>query len=121
MQLRHIFVGIDLGDKNSVARMAVERQASERLGFVNNRAGRKRLFQEVRRRAEKAGEAKIIMAYEASSCGFVLRDEAEARGIVCWVLAPTKMDKSAEQRKHKTDDRDADDIVEKLRGHVGRK
>ena len=80
MQLRHIFVGIDLGDKNSVARMAVERQASERLGFVNNRAGRKRLFQEVRRRAEKAGEAKIIMAYEASSCGFVLRDEAEARG-----------------------------------------
>jgi len=33
-------------------------------------------------------------------------------------LAPTKMEKSVEQRQHKNDDRDADDIVEKLRGHV---
>ena len=60
----------------------------------------------------------IIMAYEASSCGFILRDESEEVGIRCWVLAPTKMEKSVEQRKHKTDDRDADDVVEKLRGHV---
>ena len=58
------------------------------------------------------------MAYEASSCGFVLRDEAEKVGIECWVLAPTKMKKSVEQRKHKNDDRDADDVVEKLRGHI---
>src|SRR5919197_907366 len=28
------------------------------------------------------------------------------------------MEKSVEQRKHKNDDRDADDVVEKLRGHV---
>src|SRR5262245_7626190 len=32
------------------------------------------------------------MAYEASSCGFVLRDEAEGRGLHCEVLAPTKME-----------------------------
>src|SRR5262249_45725548 len=57
-------------------------------------------------------------AYEASSCGFVLSDEAEAMKIACWVLAPTKMEKSVEQRKHKNDDRDADDVLEKLRGHV---
>lgn len=117
MHVRHIFVGIDLGDKNSVARIAVDRQASQRLGFVNNRAGRERLFREVKRRGEQAGGALIVMAYEASSCGFVLRDEAKAEGIDCKVLAPTKMEKSLEQKKNKNDDRDADDVLEKLRGH----
>lgn len=41
MQVRHIFVGIDLGDKNSVARMAVDREKTERFGFVNNRQVRR--------------------------------------------------------------------------------
>jgi transposase len=116
--MNHIFVGIDLGDKNSVARIAVNREKTERLGFVNNRRGRARLFEELKRRAEKVKDARILMAYEASSCGFILRDEAEALGIQCWVLAPTKMEKSVEQRGHKNDDRDADDVLEKLRGHV---
>ena len=118
MEVRHIFVGIDLGDKNSVARLAVDREKSERFGFVNNRQGRARLFGEAKRRAAEAGGAEIVMAYEASACGFVLSDEAEGQQIRCWVLAPTKMEKSVEQRKQKNDDRDADDVVEKLRGHV---
>jgi len=116
--VNYIFVGIDLGDKNSVARVAVNRGKSERVGFVNDRRGRGRLFDELRRRAERVEEAQIVMAYEASSCGFILSDEAEGRGMRCWVLAPTKMEKSVEQRKHKNDDRDADDVVEKLRAHV---
>src|SRR6185436_7790152 len=115
---KHIFVGIDLGDKNSVARIAVDREKSERFGFVNTRAGRARLFGEVKRRSAQAGGAKIVMAYEASSCGFILRDEARALGIDCEVLAPTKMEKSVQQKKNKNDDRDADDVVEKLRGHI---
>jgi hypothetical protein len=40
MELRNIFVGIDLGDKNSVARIAVDRGKAERYGFVNNAQGR---------------------------------------------------------------------------------
>src|SRR5262245_6347268 len=118
MQVRHIFVGIDLGDKNSVARIAVDRDKSERFGFLNRRQGRARLFREVKRRSEDSDGANIVMAYEASSCGFVLSDEAEALGINCWVLAPPKMEKSVEQRQHKNDDSDADDVLEKLRGHV---
>lgn len=113
----HIFVGIDLGDKNSVARIAVDRESSTRFGFTNTRAGRARLFAEVKRRSEAAGNARIVMAYEASSCGFVLKDEADANGIECYVLAPTKMEKSAAQKKQKNDDRDAQDVLEKLRGH----
>ena len=116
--VRHIFVGIDLGDKNSVARIAVDREKSERFGFINTRSGRERLLREVKRRAEKAGNAEIVMAYEASACGFVLRDEAVAHKMRCEVLAPTKMEKSVEQRKHKNDDRDADDLVERIRGHI---
>lgn len=115
--VRHIFVGIDLGDKNSVARIAIDREKAERLGFVNDRRGRARLFEQVKRQAEAAG-ATIAMAYEASSCGFILCDEAEAKGIACGVLAPTKMEKSVDQRKNKNDDRDADDVMEKIRGHV---
>jgi hypothetical protein len=46
MVIRHIFVGIDLGDK-------------------------------------------IRMPYEVSACGLVLRDEAEAMKMSCWVLAVT--------------------------------
>ena len=64
---KHIFAGIDLGDKNSVARIAVDREKSERFGFVNTRSRRARLFGEVKRRADQAGGAKIVMAYEASS------------------------------------------------------
>ena len=92
MQVRHIFVGIDLGDKNSVARIAIERENSVRVGFTNTRAGRARLFAEVNRRSEAAEGAIIVMAYEASSCGFVLKDEADQRGMLCHVLAPTKME-----------------------------
>jgi hypothetical protein len=33
MVMRHIFVGIDLGDKNSVARIAVDQEKSERFGI----------------------------------------------------------------------------------------
>ena len=115
---KYIFAGIDLGDKNSVTRIAVDREKGERLGFVNTRGGRARLFKELNRQADQAGGAKILLAYEASSCGFVLRDEAQARGMICWVLAPTKMEKSVEQKRNKNDDRDADDVLEKLRGHV---
>jgi len=69
---KHIFAGIDLGDKNSVARIGVDREKDERLGFVNTRGGRARLFKELNRRANQAGGAKIVLAYEASSCGWRL-------------------------------------------------
>lgn len=116
---RHIFAGIDLGDKKSVARIGIDNQVgSERLGFVNTSTGRMRLLKELKRRSQAVGGAKILIAYEASSCGFVLRDEAQRNGIDCYVLAPTRVEKSVEQKKHKNDDRDAEDLLARLRGHV---
>ena len=46
---------------------------------MNTRGGRARLFKELNRQTDQAGGAKIVLAYEASSCGFVLSDEAQAR------------------------------------------
>jgi len=74
--VNHIFVGIDLGDKNSVARIALQQERGQRVGFVNDRRGRERLFERVKRQADEAGGAKIVMAYEASSCGFILRERS---------------------------------------------
>src|SRR5678815_2232079 len=115
---RYIFAGIDLADKNSVARIATDKESSERFGFNNTRRGRARLLEELKRRSQAVKDSRIVMAYEASSCGFVLRDQAQAEGLECHVLAPTKMEKSVDQRKHKNDDRDADDVVDRLRGHI---
>jgi hypothetical protein len=66
MQVRHIFVGIDLGDKNSVGRIAIDREKAERYGFVNNRGGRRRLFEEVKRRA---GEDVHPLQFGHIQCG----------------------------------------------------
>jgi hypothetical protein len=79
---KHIFIGIDLGDKNSVTRIAVDREKSERFTFVNNRQGRGRLFREAKRRSDEAGGAKIIMAYEASSWALVNKVVLESRFIL---------------------------------------
>ena len=115
--MNHIFVGIDLADKTGVVRIAVNREEGVRKTFGNSRAGRQKFFKELRRQAEQAG-AEVVMAYEASSQGFVLRDEAESEGMRCYVLAPTLMEKSRKHERNKDDKQDADWILEKLRGHV---
>lgn len=64
------------------------------------------------------GKTKIIFAYEASGQGFGLYDELTAAGIECHVLAPTKIARSTQQQRSKTDEKDAELILELLRGHV---
>lgn len=60
----------------------------------------------------------MVWAYEASAQGFGLCDELTAAGIACHVLAPTKMERSARSRKSKCDQKDAQAILEVLRGHL---
>jgi transposase len=47
-----------------------------------------------------------------------LHDELTAAGFECHVLAPTKMARSTQRKRQKTDDKDAEDILQLLRGHV---
>ena len=112
-----IMVACDLHMKTMVLKIAEGRNAPEKRVLDNTPAGRLALLAQLRQRAA-AADAEIVFAYEASSLGFGLYDELSAAGIRCHVLAPSKMVRSSKQKKIKNDNRDAEWILETLRGHV---
>jgi transposase len=112
-----IFIGCDLHDKNMLLKMALGIVAPVMRVFQNDALGRKAMIAELRKRSREAGGARIVFAYEASGLGFGLHDELRANGIECHVLAPSKMKRSPKQRRAKTDEKDAEAILEILRGH----
>jgi len=117
--MRNIVIcGADVHDNSIAARIAVNKEEPETRIFSYTTQGRKSMFKYLKFVGCKYGAERIVMAYEASSLGFGLCDEGWDAGIECYVLAPTKMPQSEEQRKRKTDKRDAQKILEQLRGHV---
>lgn len=112
-----ILVGCDLHDKNMLLKIAVGVEVAAKRSFQNNPAGRSAMSEELKRRAAAAGGARIVFAYEASGTGFGLCDELVEKGVVCHVLAPSKMIATPKQRQSKTDEKDAERILEVLRGH----
>ena len=115
---KYIMVGCDLHEGSMVLKIAQGREPSIRKSFKNRAASRKKMIAELKRRAEKAGTTRIFFAYEACGFGFVLCDELTAAGVECHVLAPTLIPRSTKRRRMKTDDRDAEAILEMLRNHV---
>lgn len=113
-----VICGADVHDNSITARLAVNKDTPETRVFRYTAKGRKSLFQYLKFVARTHGTEQIVMAYEASSLGFGLCDEARDAGLECYVLAPTKMPQSEEQGKRKTDVRDAQKILEQLRGHL---
>ena len=113
-----IMVACDLHDKTMVLKIARGREAAEKSTVQNTPAGRRWLIDDLRTRAGGASRVRVIFAYEASGQGFGLHDELTAAGIECHVLAPTKIPHATQRRGHKTDERDAEDILHLLRGHV---
>ncbi|HEV7221771.1 MAG TPA: IS110 family transposase [Pirellulales bacterium] len=113
-----IMVGCDLHDKTMLLKVAQGRQAAERWTFANTPPGRQALIAWLQERARLAGGAQVAFAYEASGQGFGLYDELTAAGFQCHVLAPTKMQRTSAQKKRKTDEKDAEQILDLLRAHV---
>lgn len=113
-----IFVGCDLHDKTLVNRIAVNREAAEKWTIGNSVNGRAKLIERLKQRAARHGGARIVFAYEASGQGFILCDQLRAAGIDCFVLAPTKIERSSQEKRNKNDDRDADRLLDIVRGHV---
>jgi transposase len=111
-------VACDLHDKTMLLRVARGRGPGETISVRNTPTGRTRMIEQLQQRSRTAGGARVIFAYEASGQGFGLHDELTAAGIECHVLAPTKMVRSAQQEKVKTDEKDAEQILRLLRGHV---
>jgi len=114
---KYIMVGCDLHDASMLLKVAVDRQEPEKLYFDNGPEGRRRMIEELQKRKKAAQATQIYFAYEASGLGFTLYDELTEVGITCFVLAPSRMERSVKQRRNKTDDKDAERILKELRGH----
>jgi len=115
---KYIMVGCDLHDASMLLKVAVDRQEPEKLYLDNDPEGRRRMIAELKRRKKAEKADRICFAYEASGLGFTLYDELTEAGITCFVLAPSRMERSVKQRRNKTDDKDAERILKELRGHL---
>jgi len=115
---RVIISGIDMHDDSLVCKTGCSKDEPTTNRFGNSVSGRKQYFRHLRRISNAQGNARIVVAYEASTQGFCLYDDCQDAGIECYILAPTKMRKSKKERKTKSDETDALLIFEILRGHV---
>lgn len=113
-----IMIGCDLHDKMMLLKIAVGRGEPETRSVRNTRAGRAKMIELLQERARAADAARIVFAYEASGQGFGLYDELTDSGIECYVLAPTRIARSQRGKSQKTDEKDAQAILELVRGHV---
>ena len=113
-----INVGVDLHDRTMVLRWAVDRDEPRADSFSNDAEGQERMMGMFREMRSALPGARVLFAYEASSQGFGLYERLTAVGFECAVLAPTRMPRSVQDRKAKTDGRDALRILDMLRAHV---
>ena len=111
-----MMVGCDLHDRSMLLKMAVGVEAPAKRSWSNDASGRVAMIRDLKRRAAVVGANRIVFAYEASGLGFTLYDELTASGIECHVLAPTLMERSVKHTKGKTDERDAEEVLQSLRG-----
>lgn len=113
-----IMVGCDLHDNSMLLRIAAGRGEPVTRSWGTDARGRSAMVEDLRRRAERCGADRVVFAYEACGLGFGLHDELASAGIECHVLAPSKIARSVTHRRRKTDERDAQVILELVRGHV---
>jgi transposase len=109
-------IGCDVHDASLVLRLAVGQDAAIRKTFggseVAEMIGWLKEFS-LRREAPR-----IVLAYEASSRGFGLYDQLTEAGIECYVLAPTHLPRTSHRQKNKTDDKDANMLLNEVRAFV---
>lgn len=113
-----IMVACDLHDKTMLLKIARGRERAEKRNVKNTAADCAKLVADLQERSRAAGGARVVFAYEASGQGFGLYDELTAAGIECHVLAPTRIARTPQQKRQKTDEKDADQIMDLLRGHL---
>jgi transposase len=113
-----IMIGCDLHEKNMLLKIAVGRGKPKTRSVRNAKSDRKKLVAELHRWAAALGGVEVMLAYEASSLGFVLYDELTAAGLTCFVLSPHRIERSSKHRRTKTDEKDAQRILDLLRAYV---
>ncbi len=115
---KYIMVGCDLHDGSMLLKIAVDRDEPVVRTWGTKAASRQAMINDLLVRATKLNAERVVFAYEACGFGFLLCDELTEAGIECHVLAPSKMERSAKHRKRKTDERDAQAILDAVRSHV---
>ena len=111
-----IMIGCDLHDAKMALKLCCDNGAPVRKSWVTSEVDE--LIAYLRSFAAERDAQRIVFAYEASGQGFGLYDRLTDAGIECHVLAPTHLPHTAHGRKNKTDDKDAQMILEELRAHV---
>jgi len=113
-----IMCGCDLHDRSMLLRYCVDSSSPVQASFVNEAEGRAKMVARLKKYAQEQGATRIIFAYEASGQGFGLCDLLHEEGIECHVLSPTLLPKTPKSAKQKTDARDAQMLLEQVRGYV---
>ena len=114
----YIIVGVDMSDETLALEVAHNERSLGRRSFGNDPDSWEAMVRHLKDRSRQAGGAPVILAYEAGPHGMGLHDFLSERGIVCHMFAPTLLKRSPKSRKHKTDPKDAEELLEVLRGHL---
>ena len=114
----YIIVGVDMSDESLALEIAHNEVSLGRRSFGNDPESWEAMVRHLKEQARKADGASVVLAYEAGPHGMGLHDFLSERGIVCHMFAPTLLKHSAKSRKQKTDPKDAEGLLEVLRGHL---
>lgn len=114
-------IGCDVHEATLVLKVAVDQGESVRKTFGAGDV--ESMIAWLKEFALRHDAPRIVLAYEASGQGFGLYDRLTDAGIECYVLAPTHLPHTTHHRKNKTDDKDAEMLLDEVRGYVlaGRK
>lgn len=114
-------IGCDVHEATLVLKVAVGQEESVRKTFASGDVASMIVW--LKEFALRHDAPRIVLAYEASGQGFGLYDRLTEAGIECYVLAPTHLPHTTHRRKNKTDDKDAEMLLDEVRGYVlaGRK
>ena len=107
-----LFVGLDV-HKDSIAVAHAEAHRDDPPHYVGSIGTRQADIDKLVRRLH-AKTSKLVFAYEAGPCGYVLHRYLTGKGLDCWVVAPSLIPKRPGD-KVKTDRRDAVEIARLLR------
>jgi len=113
-----LMIGCDLHDRSMLLRYSVDHGEPQQSLFVNDADGRAKMIGVLQALALKHGAERLVFAYEASGQGYGLCDELHDHGVECHVLSPTHLPKTPKAARQKTDARDAQMLLEQVRGHV---
>lgn len=113
-----IMIGCDLHDRSMLLRYAVGNGEPRQASYRNDTEGRDKMIVMLLELARHEQAERTVFVYEASGQGYGLCDLLTEHGLECHVLSPTHLPKTPKSAKQKTDVRDAQMLLEQVRGHV---